>query len=182
VADVIELLEHDHREVEQMFTEYEQATDPQQKRTIVDKLIIELVRHSEAEEQAVYPVIRNHIENGDAIVEHEIDEHSQAERLMKQLDRMDPENPEFGVLVQQLMTAVKEHIAEEENTAFPQFRQSVSPEELDKLGKTVEALKKIVPTHPHPMTPDHPPFNALLAPGAALVDRVRDLLTGRGKD
>ena len=24
-------------------------------------------------------------------------------------------------------------------------------------------------------------FNALLAPGAALVDRVRDMLTGRGK-
>src|SRR5581483_4831053 len=71
VADVIELLEHDHREVEQMFAEYEQASDPKEKRTIVDKIIIELVRHSEAEEQAVYPVIRDHIENGDAIVEHE---------------------------------------------------------------------------------------------------------------
>jgi hypothetical protein len=31
------------------------------------------------------------------------------------------------------------------------------------------------------MAPDHPPFNALLAPGAALVDRVRDLLTKRGQ-
>jgi hemerythrin-like domain-containing protein len=182
VADVIELLEHDHREVEQMFTEFEQATDPKEKRAIADKVIIELVRHSEAEEQAVYPMMRKHIENGDAIVEHEIDEHSQAERLMKQLDRMDPTNPEFGVLMQQLMTAVKEHIAEEENEAFPQFRQAVSPEELEKLGKTVQALKKIVPTHPHPMAPDHPPFNALLAPGTALVDRVRDLLSGRGKD
>jgi hemerythrin superfamily protein len=181
VADVIELLEHDHREVEQMFTEFEQATDPKEKRTIADKIIIELVRHSEAEEQAVYPMIRNHIENGDAIIEHEIDEHSQAERIMKQLDRMEPDNPEFGVLMQQLMTSIKEHISEEENDVFPQFRQAVSPEELDKLGKTVEALKKIVPTHPHPMSPDHPPFNALLAPGTALVDRVRDMLTGRAK-
>jgi hypothetical protein len=31
------------------------------------------------------------------------------------------------------------------------------------------------------MSPDHPPFNALLAPGTALVDRVRDMLSGRGK-
>lgn len=181
MADVIELLEHDHREVEQMFTEFEQATDPGEKRTIADKIIIELVRHSEAEEQAVYPMIRSHIENGDAIVEHEIDEHSQAERLMKELDGMDPGNPQFGVLMQQLMTSIKEHVAEEENVVFPQFRQTVSAEELDKLGKTVQALKKIVPTHPHPMAPDHPPFNALLAPGAALVDRVRDMLTGRAK-
>lgn len=181
MADVIELLEHDHREVEQMFSEYEQATDPQEKRTLVDRIIIELVRHSEAEEQAVYPMIRTHIENGDSIVEHEIDEHSQAERLMKDLDGMDPNDPQFGVLMQQLMTAIKEHVDEEENVVFPQFRQTVSADELDKLGKTVEALKKIVPTHPHPMAPDHPPFNALLAPGAALVDRVRDLLTGRAK-
>lgn len=181
MADVIELLEHDHREVEQMFTEYEQATDPQEKRTIVDRIIIELVRHSEAEEQAVYPLIRTHIENGAAIVEHEIDEHSQAERLMKELDGMNPGDPQFGVLMQQLMTAIKEHVAEEENVVFPQFRQTVSPEELDKLGTTVQALKKILPTHPHPMAPDHPPFNALLAPGAALVDRVRDMLTGRAK-
>ena len=164
-----------------MFTEYEQATDLQEKRTIVDKIIIELVRHSEAEEQAVYPMIRSHIENGDSIVEHEIDEHSQAERLMKELDGMDPGKPEFGILMQQLMTSIKEHVAEEENVVFPQFRQTVSAAELDKLGETVQALKKIVPTHPHPMAPDHPPFNALLAPGTALVDRVRDLLTGRAK-
>jgi hemerythrin superfamily protein len=182
MPDVIELLEHDHREVEQMFTEYEQATDPQERRTVVDKIIIELVRHSEAEEQAVYPVIREKLDNGKTVIEKEIAEHSQAERLMKQLDGMDPGNPEFGVLVGQLKTAVQAHVAEEENDVFPLFRQTVSADELDKLGTTVQALKKIVPTHPHPMAPDHPPFNALLAPGAALVDRVRDMLTGRGKD
>ncbi|HEU5034008.1 MAG TPA: hemerythrin domain-containing protein [Mycobacteriales bacterium] len=182
MADVIELLEHDHREVEQMFTEYEQTTDPQQRRGIVDKIIIELVRHSEAEEQAVYPMMKKKIEGGEALVEHEIKEHSEAEQVMKRLDGMDPTDPKFGVLVQQLMTEIKEHVREEEGEAFPKFRAAVDQEELDKLGETVQKLKKIVPTHPHPMAPDHPPFNALLAPGAALVDRVRDMLTGRGKD
>jgi hemerythrin superfamily protein len=179
MSDVIELLEHDHREVEQMFTEYEQATDPQERRTIVDKIIIELVRHAEAEEQAVYPMIRRHIENGDQAVEREIDEHSHAERIMKELDGMDPGDPQFGVLMQQLMTSIKEHVSEEENDVFPKFRAAVDQKELDRLAVTVKALKKILPTHPHPMAPDHPPFNALLAPGAALVDRVRDMLTGR---
>lgn len=182
MPDVIELLEHDHREVEQMFGEFEQATDPQERRTIADKIIIELVRHSEAEEQAVYPAMAKSIEGGKEMVEHEISEHSEAEQIMKQLDGMDPEDPQFGVLMADLMTAIRHHIQEEEGEAFPKFRQSVDQDELDSLGSTVEALKKIVPTHPHPMAPDHPPFNALLAPGAALVDRVRDLLTGRGKD
>jgi len=53
MADVIELLEHDHREVEEMFAELDNATTSEDKRAIADKLIIELVRHSEAEEQAV---------------------------------------------------------------------------------------------------------------------------------
>jgi hemerythrin-like domain-containing protein len=182
VPDVIELLEHDHREVEETFGEFERATDPQERRTIADKIIIELVRHSEAEEQAVYPVMARTIEGGKELVEHEISEHSEAERIMKDLDGMDPGDPKFGVLMTQLMAAIREHIAEEEGEAFPRFRQSVSTEELDKLGTIVQGLKKIVPTHPHPMAPDHPPFNALLAPGAGLVDRVRDLISGRGKD
>jgi len=181
VADVIELLEHDHREVEQMFAEYEQATSKEQKETLRDRIIIELVRHSEAEEQAVYPLMRKTIDNGEQIIEHEIDEHSKAERIMKELDTMSADDPQFGVLMQQLMAAIKEHVAEEENDVFPQFRTRVSADELNKLGETVERLKKIVPTHPHPMAPDHPPFNALLGPGAGLVDRMRDMLTGRAK-
>jgi len=181
VADVIELLEHDHREVEQMFTEFAQATSKEQKETLRDRIIIELVRHSEAEEQAVYPLIRKNIDNGDQIIEHEIDEHSKAERIMKELDKMSADDPQFGVLMQQLMTAIKEHVAEEENDVFPQFRTKVDKDELNKLGDTVERLKKIVPTHPHPMAPDHPPFNALLGPGAGLVDRLRDMLSGRAK-
>ncbi|TDD20578.1 hemerythrin domain-containing protein, partial [Actinomadura sp. KC06] len=30
--------------------------------------------------------------------------------------------------------------------------------------------------------PDTPPLNKLLAPGAGLVDRVRDRVSGRGSD
>ena len=182
MADVIALLEHDHREVEEMFAAFEATTDPQERRQIVDKIIIELVRHSEAEEQAVYPVMRKKIPDGGSLVEHEIEEHSEAEKVMKQLDGMDPTDPQFGVLMQELMTSIRDHIREEEGEAFPAFRREVDQKELDQLGEVVDKLKKIVPTHPHPMAPDHPPFNALLAPGAALVDRVRDMLTGRGKD
>jgi hemerythrin-like domain-containing protein len=182
MPDVIELLEHDHREVEEMFADFDKATDPKERRTIADKIIIELVRHSEAEEQAVYPAMKKALPDGESLVEHEISEHSEAEEVMKKLDGMDPEDAQFPVLMAQLQSAIREHIQEEETDAFPRFREAVGPEELDKLAGTVQTLKKIVPTHPHPSAPDHPPFNALLGPGAGLLDRVRDLLTGRGKD
>ena len=182
MPDVIELLEHDHREVEEMFAEFEKATDPKERRTIADKIIIELVRHSEAEEQTIYPAMKKALPDGEALVEHEIEEHSEAEVIMKKLDGMDPEDAQFGVLMGQLQSAITEHVKEEETEAFPKFRQNVSQDQLDKLATVVQGLKKIVPTHPHPKAPDHPPFNALLGPGAGLLDRVRDMLTGRGKD
>src|SRR3954449_9180978 len=159
MPDVIELLEHDHREVEEMFAEFDRATDPKERRTIADKIIIELVRHSEAEEQAVYPAMRKALPDGDKLVEHEISEHSEAEEIMKKLDGMDPGDAQFGVLMGQLQSAIREHIKEEEGDAFPRFRHAVDPGELDKLATTVQTLKNIVPTHPHPSAPDHPPFN-----------------------
>ena len=88
MPDVIELLEHDHREVEEMFAEFDAATTAEDKRAITDKLIIELVRHSEAEEQAVYPLMAKQMDGGKDLVEHEIDEHSKAEKLMKKMDGM----------------------------------------------------------------------------------------------
>jgi len=179
MSDVIELLEHDHREVEEMFAEFASATAADDKRALADKVIIELVRHSEAEEQVVYPLMAKKIEGGKALVEHEIDEHSKAEELMKRMDGMDADDPELPVLMGQLKTAILEHIREEEGEAFPKLRQAVDQSELEKLGTVVRGLKKIVPTRPHPMAPDHPPFNALLSPGTALVDRVRDLLSDR---
>lgn len=181
MPDVIDELIHDHREVEQMFAEYDATTDREQRRTVVDRVIVELVKHSEAEEVAVYPLMRKAIDDGEQVIEREITQHSEAEKVMKQLDGMDANDPQFDVLVHQLMADVREHIAEEEGEVFPQFRQAVSQDELNGLGDKVAGLKKVVPTRPHPMSPDHPPFNALLGPGVGLIDRVRDALSGRGK-
>src|SRR3954466_7481751 len=122
MPDVIELLEHDHREVEQMFAEFGKATDPKERRTIADKVIIELVRHSEAEEQAVYPAMRKALPDGDKLVDHEISEHSEAEEIMKKLDGMDPEDAQFGVLMGQLQRAIPSHLPEEETEPFPRLR------------------------------------------------------------
>jgi hypothetical protein len=57
--DVIEVLEHDHREVEQMFAELESLrgapTDEakERRKAVAEELTIELVRHSVAEEVLV---------------------------------------------------------------------------------------------------------------------------------
>jgi hemerythrin superfamily protein len=178
--DLIDLLVTDHREVETMFAELETgAGDPEHRRNVADVVIAELIRHAIAEEMYVYPTARKVLPDGDDKAEHEIQEHAEAERLMNTLDGLDPTDPKFATTLAELTAAIRHHVQDEETDLFPRLRLACSPEELIELGRKVEAAKKIAPTRPHPMAPDRPPFNKLLAPGTGLVDRVRDALTKR---
>jgi hemerythrin superfamily protein len=147
-----------------------------------DQATMELVRHSVAEEEYLYPAVRKHLVNGDTLADREIEEHSTAEQLMKDLEGCEADDPEFDRIVGELMSDVRSHIAEEEQTLFPQLRVACSDKELNELGEKVRRAKKMAPTRPHPSAPDTPPANKLLAPGAGLVDRLRDAMSGRGKE
>jgi hemerythrin superfamily protein len=178
--DLIDILVTDHREVETMFAELETgAGDPEHRKRLSDVVIAELVRHSVAEEMYLYPTARKALPDGDQLADHEISEHAEAEKLMTVLDGLDATDPAFEATLTRLMAAIRHHVGDEESDLFPRLRQACSPDDLHDLGRRVEAAKKIAPTRPHPSAPDRPPFNKLLAPGAGLVDRVRDALSGR---
>jgi hemerythrin superfamily protein len=180
--DVVSVLMHDHREVEEMFEQLERATDAQERRHLADQVTIELIRHAIAEEMYLYPVARQHIPDGDAIADKEIADHSEVEKLLKELEKADPASARFTELCRQLISDVKEHVSDEEENLFPALQRNCDPGELGELGKKVESAKRMAPTRPHPAAPDRPPLNKLLAPGAGLVDRARDYISGRGKD
>ncbi|MGW7267012.1 hemerythrin domain-containing protein [Streptomyces sp. NPDC054842] len=182
-GDVIRELTTDHEEVEELFTNIEElpSGDPQRKQ-YADQVTMELVRHSVAEEAYLYPAVRRHVPGGDTLADRELEDHAVAERTMKDLEGCQADDPEFDRLMSRLMTEIRTHVADEENNLFPRLRESCSQEALDELGDKVRQAKKTAPTRPHPSAPDKPPANKLLAPGAGLVDRMRDALSGRGKD
>jgi hypothetical protein len=103
------------------------------------------------------------------------------EKLLKELEGRDAEDPRFDDLVARLRLAVSEHVRDEEGRLFPLLAAACTAEALDALGDKVRAAKKTAPTRPHPSAPDKPPANRILAPGVGLVDRARDLLSGRGR-
>ncbi|MFC4148774.1 hemerythrin domain-containing protein [Micromonospora mangrovi] len=178
--DVVDVLMADHREVESIFVELEsrQGTS-EHRRQLADVVIAELVRHSVAEEAYVYPTARKTLPDGDQIADHELTEHADAERTMKELESLDPSEPRFDELLSHLTATIRHHVKDEENGLFPRLRAAVAAEELVELAGKVQKAKKAAPTRPHPAAPDHPPANKMLAPGTGLVDRMRDALSGR---
>jgi hemerythrin-like domain-containing protein len=120
--DVIEILSQDHREVEAMFRELEDLRgrtseeDRARRKDLVDNVTIELVRHAVAEETQVYPAVKEKVSDEEA--ERAKREHAEAEKTMKELERLDPEDPSFDQELETLMREIREHVAEEEGVMF----------------------------------------------------------------
>ncbi|MEV6904324.1 hemerythrin domain-containing protein [Amycolatopsis sp. NPDC051372] len=177
--DLITVITSDHRAVEEVFAELESGTDWAHRKDLTDHVIAELVRHSVAEEQFVYPAAREYLENGDELADKEIREHAEAEEVMKQLEGLQPDDSQFDDLLGRLIRDVRHHIEDEENVLLPGLRAACSVEELGRLGRKVLDAKKSAPTRPHPSAPDKPPANRLLDPGVAFIDKIRDALSSR---
>jgi hemerythrin superfamily protein len=184
--DVIQILEQDHREVEQMFQELESlrgaSTDDakQRRKDLAEQVTIELVRHSVAEEVLVYPEVASKVSKEE--VEHAREEHKEAERTLARLEGLDPDDPAFDDELSTLMAEIRHHISDEEGEMFAHMRQVIDEDELRRLGTRVEAFKKVAPTRPHPNVPNTPAARLAAGPAASLLDRMRDLATGRGTD
>jgi hemerythrin superfamily protein len=177
--DVVDELTADHREATAMLDEILTTTDPQTRRDLADTVITELVRHSVAEEMYVYPVIEETFPDGKQVVEHDIEEHKELERTMKELESLDATDARFVELVGELREQLHHHATDEEDEQFPRLRTYVTREKLVQMREQVDRAKKLAPTRPHPGSPNSEVFHKLVGPGVGLMDRVRDKLTGR---
>ena len=178
-GNIVDDIITDHREFESVFTEIETGGDPHSQPDLVEHVIAGIVRHAVAEEQYLYPAARKVLSNGDKLADHELEEHAEAEEIMKAIEKAGADDPKYDELVRKLIGEIRHHIEDEEQDMLAELRNVCSPEELRELSEKFQRAKSMAPTRPHPLAPDHPPANKILAPGAGLVDRLRDALSGR---
>jgi hemerythrin superfamily protein len=170
---IIEALRQDHREFRQMFAQMETATG-EQRRDLFHQLLGELIRHEVSEEEILRPVSKR--DAGEEIANARIEEESQAEELLKEMESLDTDSAEFTAKLAMLRREVESHAEAEETREFPKVAEKESPERLEQMGKIYEAAKKAAPTRPHPSTPNTPVANMLVGPFAAVLDRTRDVV------
>ncbi|MEU7553706.1 hemerythrin domain-containing protein [Streptomyces sp. NPDC044571] len=180
-GDVIAELVADHREAAEMFDRIEHTAVAADRQTAVERLTIELVRHTVVEEEHLCPAIREHLPDGDVVADKEIADHSLVEKLVKDLEGLDAEGPEFDRLLAALKSEVTAHVRDEEENLFPRLRRACPQGVLDALGDEARRAKDLASTGALPDVLRTPPADGLSAPGAGLADRVRDIVTGRGR-
>jgi len=134
MADVTEMLNTDHREVEALFDEYESTGSYD----VAMQICEELLRHATVEEEIVYPALAK----ADQEIEQEAEkEHQEAEQLIEQAQAMEPGDPRLRPTMERLKQAVQHHVDEEESQAWPKLRARFS-DKLDELGQLVEQRKQ----------------------------------------
>jgi hypothetical protein len=133
MPNVIQLLNADHREVEELFARFEATNDVSIARKICDELTV----HATVEEEIVYPVLAQ-IDRG---IEQEAEqEHAQAKQLIARIRSLSP-GDELTSTVLELKGAIQHHVAEEEGEAWDKLASGAGSR-LDELGTEVADRKR----------------------------------------
>lgn len=190
MADVFEVLKQDHEEVKAKLAQLEQgptasrgATPDQltERKRIAQEVIIEESKHEVAEQQYFWPAVRELGPEGDRIADEAIGQERDAERMLAELDRLDPDDDRFETLLTGFTSDARSHIAFEEGHAWPLLRGAISTDRMNELGNKIVRAKQMAPTRPHPNVPPQPGVLKTAGPVAAAADKIRDSVTGRGR-
>jgi hemerythrin superfamily protein len=124
---LIKLLKEDHDKVSALFDEFEQLHEKKnssgKKAEIVEQICQELTLHALAEEKIVYPAARKAIDDTDLMDEADV-EHAGAKNLIKELQKMSPEDSHYDAKVTVLREYIEHHVKEEEGQTFPKLEKS----------------------------------------------------------
>ncbi|MFH9347701.1 hemerythrin domain-containing protein [Kitasatospora sp. NPDC017646] len=179
--DLLDQLTADHQAVLVRFSELSGLPSGDRRRKeLADLVTDQLVRHTRAEEQHLYPLARDRLADGPAVVERELADHRAVEALLGELRPTRAGGPRFDRLVAQLAEEVTRHAAEEENRLFPAVRAVTTEDELRLLAARARETKEDSSGRPRHQPPAERPADRLPPPERPLMERLRDFLTPGG--
>lgn len=173
----IDLLLSQHEQVKSLLDKVT-TSGGEARQTAFDELRHLLAVHETAEELILRPVTRKDVPNGESIADQRMHEENEAKEVLAKLEKLEVDSVEFEQEFTAFADDVRKHAEAEETEEFPAVRQQEDEESLQKLGERLEIAEKIAPTHPHPSAKTTT-ANLVLGPFAAMVDRVRDALSGK---
>jgi hemerythrin superfamily protein len=137
--DAIEMLEEQHRDVEDLFEELEIA-GAADKQDLFDELADQLAVHALIEEMHFYPEVR--ARRTEDILLESLEEHLIIKRLLSELLRLDPRNEVFDAKLAVLKEQVEHHVTEEEDVLFPKVRKVLDRKELVALAEVMSVSQE----------------------------------------
>jgi hemerythrin superfamily protein len=135
----IDLLESQHREVEDLFEQLEDAESDDECEQLFVQLADKLAMHAKIEETHFYPAVRAN--RTEEILDESLEEHLAIKRVLADLIAMELDDDTFDAKLKVLQEEVEHHVDEEENELFPKVRNIFSDDELIAIGQEMMAMQ-----------------------------------------
>ena len=133
----IDLLESQHREVEELFEEFEKTSSGEEKIRLFEEIADKLAIHAAIEEHHFYPAVKEK-RTQDILLE-SLEEHLTIKRTLADLLKLDIGDEQFDPKMKVLKEEVEHHVGEEEGDLFPKVKKILSADELDALEQEMVA-------------------------------------------
>jgi hypothetical protein len=121
-TDAIALLKHDHREVEDLFAKFENASGSDKKWQLAQQICNELKIHTMLEEEIFYPACESAVEED--LYKEAFVEHDGAKVLINDIMESGGEGEFFEAKVKVLSEEIEHHVKEEEKPSEGFFAQA----------------------------------------------------------
>lgn len=174
---ISETIKDDHKRINESYEEILKATDPKTRRQWQNQFIWELARHSVAEELVLYRQFEKKLgAHGKQMADTDRNEHQKVKEILKNFEKMEPEDPAFIPTVKDLMTDLRNHIKGEEEDDLPKLEAELTPEESASITRAFDRRKIIAPTRAHAWAgSDGGVFETVAGLFAAPIDHLADI-------
>ncbi len=140
MPDALQLLRNDHREVKELFREFEDADGSKRKQQIAEKAIMSLEIHADIEEEIFYPSVRRQDDVESELMNEAEEEHHVARLLIDELKRARKRDERWEAKFKVLAESVRHHIEEEESEMLPRAAEA-GAQKLAELGEQMQQRK-----------------------------------------
>jgi hypothetical protein len=138
--DAIALLKADHREVEQLFEQFQSTRSDSRKQSLAQQVCQALKVHTRIEAEIFYPAFLQATEEKDIHHEAEV-EHDGAKKLIAEIEASGPEDDYYDAKVTVLSEMIKHHVNEEEKRDGMFAKARSSRMDLKGLGERLAQRK-----------------------------------------
>ncbi len=145
-GSIVELLERDHLVVRGMLGSFD-TTATHEWGEVFRQLVEYLVRHEIAEEEVVFPTLREALPDAAATVDECEAEQHDSERLLIEMERTSVTDPSFREMVGRLRDALDAHLAREDLVLVPMLRSLGSYEDAG-IASRYEVARTAAPARP----------------------------------
>ena len=173
-GDFVRIVLEQHARIRDLFGQVNNVTG-QRKQEAFDELRRLLAVHEAAEEMIVRPVTRT-AAGGARVASARNHEEHMAAHLLADLEKTGISSERFSAGFSEFEKKVMEHAEHEEAEEFPLIVKTRSEQQRVWLGKALQAVETIAPTHPHPTAAGSTTAQYVLGPFASLLDHARDAL------